>query len=76
MGVAVSSQGEGEFIALHIDLPGSSYVAAFPYPYAEQLRNELPGMLKEALQVAVQERNSRQLIVPDNAGSLHIPKGN
>jgi len=75
MGVAVSSQGNGEFVALHIDLPGSSYVAAFPYKYAEQLRDELPGMLETALQAAAEDRSVSSIILPANAGELSIPKG-
>lgn len=76
MGVAVSSQGKGEFVALHIDLPGSSYVAAFPYQYAEQLRDELPDMLTAALQAAEEDRSVSALVLPHNAGELITPKGN
>ena len=75
MGVAVSTQGNGEFVALHIDFPGSSYVAAFPYRYAEQLRDELPDMLTAALLQATEERSAAQIILPANAGEIHIPKG-
>lgn len=75
MGVAVSVEGKGEFVALHIDFPGSSYVAAFPYTYTEQLRDELPDMLNTALQQAAEERSTAQIILPANAGEIHIPKG-
>lgn len=73
-GVAVSVQDDGKTVGLHVEMPGTQFAVKFPLDYIEKLRNELPGMLDEAL-AECKKRQSGIITPPSPSGKLEIVKG-
>lgn len=69
-----SVQGDGHFVGMHVQMPGTEYAVLLPYDFVEQFKKEMPGQLDVVLKEAHKQRTGI-VTPPQSGGGLVLLKG-